>query len=135
MVLLIDTNIILDYLLKREPFYNNAKAVMEKCCLDDFHGYIALHTVTTLWYIMRRIPDDTRRLALKSLCEMLTVAGTTHEEVIAALDNAKFKDFEDCILTKCAKTVNADYIVTRNKPDFMFSEITAVSPEELIELF
>jgi predicted nucleic acid-binding protein len=30
MVLLIDTNIILDYLLKREPFYNNAKAVMEK---------------------------------------------------------------------------------------------------------
>ena len=45
MVLLIDTNIILDYLLKREPFYNNAKAVMEKCCLDDFHGYIALHTV------------------------------------------------------------------------------------------
>ena len=80
MVLLIDTNIILDYLLKREPFYNNAKAVMEKCCLDDFHGYIALHTVTTLWYIMRRIPDDTRRLALKSLCEMLTVAGTTHED-------------------------------------------------------
>ena len=86
MVLLIDTNIILDYLLKREPF-------------------------------------------------LLTVAGTTHEEVIAALDNAKFKDFEDCILTKCAKTVNADYIVTRNKPDFMFSEITAVSPEELIGLF
>ena len=40
MVLLIDTNIILDYLLKREPFYNNAKAVMEKCCLDDFHGYM-----------------------------------------------------------------------------------------------
>ena len=84
---------------------------------------------------MRRIPDDTRRLALKSLCEMLTVAGTTHEEVIAALDNAKFKDFEDCILTKCAKTVNADYIVTRNKPDFMFSEITAVSPEELNTCF
>ncbi len=66
----------------------SGKAVMEKCCLDDIHGYIALHTVTTLWYIMRRIPDGTRRLALKSLCEMLTVAVTTHEEVTAALDNS-----------------------------------------------
>lgn len=134
MVLLIDTNIILDYLLKRMPFYQDAKSVIKMCCKEDVHGYIALHTVTTLWYIMRKIPDDTRRLALKSLCEVLTVTGTTHDEVMNALDNADFKDFEDCIQTKCAKSISADYIVTRNKADFTLSEIKAVSPQELFEL-
>lgn len=132
MILLIDTNIVLDYLLKREPFYADAKAVMMLCSSDKVEGCIALHTITTIWYILRKIPDNTRRLALKSLCELLQVVGTTHEEVVAALDNTDFKDFEDCIQTKCAKSAHADYIVTRNISDFAQSEIPAVLPQNAI---
>ena len=133
MVLLIDANIVLDFLLKREPFYSDSKKVMELCSRDDVDGCIALHTVTTMWYILRKIPDEQRRAALRSVCDLLEVVGTTHDEVVAALDNAEFKDFEDCIQTKCAMTAKADYIITRNTDDFKLSDVTVLTPQELIE--
>lgn len=134
MVLLIDTNIVLDYLLKRAPFYDDAKKMIKLCSENQVYGCIALHTVTTMWYILRKVPEDTRRTALKSICELLQVVGTTHEEVINALDTAEFKDFEDCIQMKCAKTAGADYIVTRNKADFQYSEIPVLTPQEMFHI-
>ena len=132
MVLLVDANIVLDFLLKREPFYSDSKKVMEICSHDNVNGCIALHTVTTLWYILRKIPDEQRRTALRSICDLLEVVGTSHDKVVAAIDNAAFKDFEDCIQTKCAKTAHADYIITRNTDDFKLSEVAVLTPKELI---
>lgn len=130
MVVLIDTNILLDYILKREPFYEDAKKVMEICSNDNTDGCIALHTITTIWYLLRKIPEETRRSALKAICTLLQIVGTTHEEVIKAIDATDFKDFEDCIQSKCAKTANAQYIITRNTTDFSTSEISALTPQE-----
>lgn len=87
-----------------------------------------------MWYVLRKVPEDTRRTALKSVCELLQVVGTSHDEVVNALDNTEFKDFEDCIQTKCAKTAKADYVVTRNTVDFEHSEIPVLSPKELLKI-
>ena len=133
MVLLIDANIVLDYLLKREPFYNDSKKIMEICSRESVDGCIALHTVTTLWYILRKVPDEQRRIALRSVCDLLSVVGTTHDEVVEAINTADFKDFEDCIQTKCAKTARADYVITRNPDDFKLSEVAVLTPQVLIE--
>ena len=132
MVVLIDTNILLDYILKREPFYEDAKKVMEICSSDMADGCIALHTVTTVWYLLRKLPEETKRAALKAVCELLQVVSTSHDEVLNAIESADFKDFEDCIQSKCAKSVNAEYIITRNVSDFEFSEIPAITPEEFL---
>lgn len=129
MVILIDTNILLDYILKREPFYEDAKRVMEVCSTDKADGCIALHTVTTVWYLLRRFPEKTKREALKTVCEFLQVVGTSHDEVLNAINAVDFKDFEDCIQSKCAKSANAEYIITRNVSDFELSEIQAVTPQ------
>ena len=51
-----------------------------------------------------------------------------------ALDNANFKDFEDCLQDECAAAVHADYIITRNAKDFMYSRVKAVTPEEFLKL-
>lgn len=133
MVRLIDANIVLDYLLKREPFYSDAKKIIEICSCESVDGCIALHTVTTLWYILRKVSDDQRRTALCSVCDLLSVAGTTHDEVVNAIETTDFKDFEDCIQTKCAKTARADYIITRNPDDFKLSEVAVLTPQELID--
>lgn len=133
MVLLVDVNIVLDYLLKREPFYSDSKKVIELCSEENVTGCIALHTVTTIWYILRKVPNEQRRTALHSVCDLLEVVGTSHDEVIAAIEKSDFKDFEDCIQTKCAKTANADYIITRNPDDFKLSEIAVLTPQELIQ--
>ena len=133
MTLLVDANIVLDVLLKRDPFYSTSRKVMELCSRDDVNGYIALHTVTTLWYILRKVPDDQRRGALRSVCDLLEVVGTSHDKVLAAIDNADFKDFEDCIQTKCARSAKAECIITRNPDDFKLSEVPVLTPHELIE--
>lgn len=134
MVLLIDANIVLDYLLRREPFYKDAKRVMELCSTEKADGLIALHTVTTIWYVLRKVNGEQRRRALRSVCELLEVTGTSHKEVIKAIEMEKFSDFEDCIQSKCAKSAQADYIITRNTGDFSYSEVRAITPEELFKM-
>ena len=113
MVVLIDANIILDYILKREPFYADAQKVMQLCSTETVDGYIAL----------------------TAICNLLQVTGTTHEEVLHAIQMTTFKDFEDCIQSKCAKSANADYIITRNVSDFLKSEIPVLTPQAFYSMF
>lgn len=91
MVVLIDANIILDYILKREPFYAAAQKVMQLCSTETVDGYIALHTITTIWYLLRKLPDAVRRNALTAICNLLQVTGTTHEEVLHAIQMTTLK--------------------------------------------
>lgn len=134
MVILLDTNILLDYILKREPFYQDARQIMELCSQHTTDGCIALHTVTTLWYLLRKQPEEVRRMVLREICELLQVAGTTHEEVLKAINMTDFKDFEDCVQSKCAKTAGVQYIVTRNVRDYSSSEIPALTPQDFIAM-
>ena len=133
MVLLVDTNIILDFIMKREPFYDAANEIMNKCRSGEITGYIALPSVTTIWYLLRKVPDAKRRQILMDISRLLTVASVGHSEVIRAIQMVDFPDFEDCIQDRCAEAVHANYIVTRNIKDFTCSEIQAILPEELLE--
>lgn len=65
MVVLIDTNVIIDFLVAREPFYDSALCVMEKCASGEADGYMAFHSLPNLWYFLRKVPVETRRLWLK----------------------------------------------------------------------
>ena len=58
MVVLIDTNVIIDFLVAREPFYDSALHVMKKCASGEAEGYMAFHSLPNLWYILRKVPAD-----------------------------------------------------------------------------
>ena len=62
----------------------------------------------------------------------MKVVGANHEEVLKAVRMTEFKDFEDCLQDRCAKSVGAEYIITRNVADFNGSEVPAISPEEFL---
>lgn len=132
MVVLIDTNVIIDFLITREPYFESSSKVIEKCAAGELSGYIAFHSVPNLWYILRKIPEDKRRKWIADICDFLKVTGVDHNEVLSALRAAEFKDFEDCLQDKCAKNVGAKYIITRNTADFDKSEVQAISPEEFL---
>ena len=134
MVILIDINILLDHLLKREPFYHDARKVVELCSEDDYNGCIALHTVTTMWYILRKFPEEQRRKTLDYVCGIMQVVGTSHEAVVNAINDDTFKDFEDCVQSKCAMTANADYIITNNIQDYLYSAVPAITPKDYLEI-
>lgn len=134
MVVLIDTNVIIDFLLEREPFSEAAAEILQKCARKEVVGYLAFHSIPNIWYILRKVPERNRRKWLKDLCGFLYVTGASHEEVLKAIENEQFGDFEDCLQDKCAKSKGAHYIITRNANDFVQSEVTAVSPLEFLDI-
>lgn len=85
MVVLVDTNVIIDFLITREPFYRAATEVITKCANRELTGYIAFHSIPNLWYILRKVPENKRRKWLSDICRCLWVTGASHEEVIRAI--------------------------------------------------
>ena len=135
MVILIDTNVILDYLTSRKPFVDIANDVLDLCFQQKCSGYIATHSITNIFYILRKqFSVSERKKLLIDLCEFIEVAGIQKEQVIDALTNEDFDDFEDCLQVECAKMVNADYIITRDIEDFSTSEIPAILPKDFLEI-
>jgi len=134
MVILIDTNVILDYLVSRQPFMDNANNVLRLCFQQRCNGYITVHSITNIFYILRkRFSADERKKLLMDLCEFIDVAGILKKQVIDALADKDFDDFEDRLQVECAKLVNADYIVTRNIADFSFSPVPSILPEDFLK--
>ncbi len=132
--ILIDTNILLDYLLTREPFYEVAKEVVRTCTEGDTKGCIAAHSITNMFFILRKDYDaEERREMLINLCTIFDVEGIDKNKLLVGLQNADFADFEDCLQTECAKAYGAEYIVTRNIADYNASEITAILPKDFLE--
>ena len=135
MVVLIDTNILLNYITNREDdFLEQSIRIVEMCAKGECVGYIAFHTLSTLWYVLRKRSDKERRENLRDICEIFNVASASQEEILDAIDKSSFADFEDCLQDKCAKEVGADYIITCNTKDFVNSEIAALNPKEFLEL-
>lgn len=98
MKLLIDTNIVLDVLLKREPFCQDAVNVMNLAKYDDVQEYISASAVTDIYYIAyKQIKDRTLVLDLiKRLLMVVAVAAVSEQEIRNALETG-WKDFEDAV--------------------------------------
>lgn len=135
MVILIDTNVVLDYITVRNGYYSNARNIFFLCASKKVTGYIAFHTVPNAFFIMRKeYSTQYRKDALCKICQIVKVTGASHDRVQSALMRADFKDFEDCLQDECAKEVNADYIITRNVTDFKNSGTKAVTPDEFLNI-
>ena len=133
--LLIDTNVLIDYLLEREPFFEDAKKVILSCTNGETKGCIAAHSLSNMFFILRKDYDaKERREVLLNLCKIFDVEGIDKAKLILGLQNENFSDFEDCLQMECAKAYEADYIVTRNVSDYATSEIKAILPKDYIEL-
>lgn len=134
MRVLIDTNVVIDFLTTREPFYKAASNIMEKCANGELDGYIAFHSIPNLWYILRKTPEEKRRKWLLDVCDILRVKGASHDEVLKAIKMKDFDDFEDCLQDRCAGEAGAKFIITRNVSDFEKSAIPAISPEDFLKV-
>lgn len=134
MAVLIDSNILLDIFLNRMEFLENSRKVFDLCKNKIVSGKFAAHTITNLFYILRKnYTDEQRRNLLLSLFEIFDVISIDKNRLVAALENSNFKDFEDYLQDECAYAINADYIITRNTKGFEGSMVKAITPEEFLE--
>jgi predicted nucleic acid-binding protein len=130
---LLDTNIILDIALLREPYFKSASGIFEK--IDDrrIAGYITATTVTDIYYIVRKkLGRDKAIDFINNLLTVLDIIGVDKLVVLSAI-NSPFKDFEDGIQHFCAVLNELDFIITRNKDDFKESVLPVFTPEEFLE--
>ncbi len=133
--ILIDTNVLLDYVLTREPFYEDAKSIVAVCADGKIKGCIAAHSISNMFFILRKDYNaEERREILVNLCSLFDVEGIDKAKLMAGLQNENFSDFEDCLQMECAKAYGAEYIVTRNVGDYKSSEIKAIMPKDFLRL-
>jgi len=133
--ILIDTNVLLDYLLERKPFCENAKKIIQACVDGKIQGCIAAHSISNMFFILRKdYSAEERREVLSNLCTIFDVEGIDKAKLLSGLRNADFLDFEDCMQMECAKAYNAEYIVTRDINDYKMSEIKAILPNDYLKL-
>lgn len=133
--ILIDTNILLDYLMTREPFYASAKEVVLTCVEGKAKGCVAAHSISNMFFILRKDYNaKERREILSNLCSIFDIEGIDKSKLLAGLQNEDFTDFEDCLQMECAKAYGAEYIVTRNISDYNLSDVQAVLPKDYLAI-
>ena len=136
MRIMIDTNVILDCLLDRQPFADDAQEILEQCARGKHEGCILASTVTDIFYIAEKYMDDIHELYLlmDDLLEELLLIALSRRDLMLAVDRREL-DFEDCVLSVCAESAGCDVIVTRNLKDFKNSNVIAVLPKTFIKKF
>ncbi len=133
MKVLIDTNVIVDVALEREPFYAESDRILTFVEEGQIQGYVSASTFSDLYYIIRR--DKGRDWTLEFLRQLATFCqvATVDNSVISIALTCNFKDFEDAIQYSTAVINLIDAIVTRNPRDFPVNTPSIVTPNQLLQ--
>lgn len=129
MRILIDTNVVLDFLQAREPFVKNAAILFERIDAGNVEGFIAATTITNIYYIVRRAAGIVAQDAITQILSDLNICVVDLEVLEQALA-LNFQDFEDAVQYVCAVMHNVDAIVTRDPSGFIEAKIPVILPEE-----
>lgn len=131
MDLVLDNSIIIDHLDRREPFYSMSRKVCLLGILEEANTYISVNMLTDIYYLLRKdYGSQQAQIMIENNLSFLKLIGITPEDTHKSL-SARWGDFEDCLVARCAEKIKADYIVTRNVKDFTESSVEAITPEEL----
>ncbi len=130
--ILIDLNVLLDFLNKRNDHFEAAK-IVDLCIKKKIKGYICAHEVTTLAYFLTK--EEKYNNQLKSIINrildiFLTISIT--ETILREALDSRIKDYEDAVIESSCLRNEIEYIVSRNLKDFKKSRIKAISPKEYI---
>ncbi len=131
--LLIDTNVVMDVFLKREPFLAMSNRVITLSRrYQNVNSFVSASTVTDIYYITYKNLKNhqTVRGHFKELFEFVGVVTVTDKDIHAAFD-LNWKDFEDSVQYAVAKSNNFDGIVTRNMEGFTDDAVKIFTPEEV----
>ncbi|HDO06191.1 MAG TPA: PIN domain-containing protein [Bacteroidetes bacterium] len=132
MKVLFDTNVILDVLLDREPFVNDAAYLLSKVELSEITGFICATTVTTIHYLATKaLGSNAASRHIDALLDLFVIA-PVNRLVLEGAAKSKFNDFEDAVIHESALHAGVKYIVTRNSIDFKRSQLPVFEPRELI---
>lgn len=134
MKVLFDTNVILDVMLDRQPFSDDAAQLISMVEGSEMQGFVCATTVTTIHYLMAKSLGA--RAAIKHirlLLSLFEIAPVNRVVVENALE-CNFSDYEDAVIVESAQHAGVEYIITRNIKDFKKSAIPVFTPLDFIQV-
>lgn len=134
MQVLLDTNVILDLFLEREPFVDDAALIWKAHEAGRLTAYVSAISPVNLFYIGRKLKG--RKAAEDAVRELLMVlpVAVVNQSVLEAGLQLKFKDYEDAVQLASAVASGLDTIITRNEADFEGATLDVVRPATFIKL-
>ena len=134
MKVLFDTNIILDVLLVRDPFFALSANLLDAVESKDIDGFLCATTLTTIDYLVTKFQNKSvAKLAISKLLSLYSIA-EVNQTVLNFANTSNFSDFEDAVLYFSALNVGVDSIVTRNNNDFTSANLPVYTPNQLWDL-
>jgi len=123
--LLVDTNIVLDVVLKRGEWAMEGAELLAAIEEGKAQGHLAGHSVTTVYYVVSRMRDEgTARQAVSDLLDILEVVAPG-DAILRRVLTLPMAVYEDAVQAACALKIGADYIVTRNAKDFAEVDVSS----------
>ena len=134
MKVLFDTNIILDVLLDREPFVEDALYLLTLVERSEITGFVCATTVTTIYYLLSKaLGAKKAKQHVETILAIFEVA-LVNRSVLDEAVSLDFSDFEDAVLYASALTAGVECIVTRDASGFKKAKIPVFAPDELVKV-
>jgi len=132
--ILVDLNVVIDVIQNRQPFYEDSAGVLDVVARREVSGWLAAHSVTTLYYVISRIRNREAAVnAVTGLLESFTVA-TVDDTVIRKALSLGWTDFEDAVQMAATVADDIDYLITRNIKDFQNGPVPVIQPAAFLAL-
>jgi predicted nucleic acid-binding protein len=127
--LLLDTDVVLDFLLDRQPFAEQAAQILALCEEKKLQVFVTPVLISNVYYILRKLGSHNKVIThLKQLLTLVEIASIQKAEVLEALAS-DFVDFEDALQHFAAKSESGmQLIITRNLKDYSKSSIAVMMP-------
>ena len=132
-MILIDTDVLIDVALDREPFSDAASELLDRLQTGPKRAFVAWHTLSNFYYLVASSQGGSdARTFITELIRFVAVAdcGTSAIGFAAGLG---MPDFEDAMQVAAARACGARFVVTRNARDFRHSPIPAITPSEALD--
>ncbi len=130
--LFLDTNIVIDLLGEREPFYTPAAKIATIADKGMIQIVVSALTYSTVYYLLSKFEDNE---VVKEKIRKFKVIAKTADLIGKIIDkglSSKFTDFEDSLQYFCAVNMDCNILITRNEKDFKQSELPVLTPEEYL---
>ena len=134
MKILFDTNVILDVMLLRKPFYQVSSFLLAEAEKKTIDGFICATTVTTIHHLVGKVKGSRQaRQQIENLFHIFQIAQVNQVVLEKAL-HSRIKDYEDAVIHEAAIQQGIDGIVIRDPKDFRYAKLPVYDPEELLRL-
>lgn len=131
--LLIDTNVVLDLLAKRDPFYKSSAHIFSLADKNKLKLSISSLTVANTNYVLSRLKTAAEaREILRRFRVLVRIVSLNDKIIDLALNDSTFSDFEDGLQYYSAIENNMDIILTRDLKGFKGSKIPVMTPDEYL---